>query len=159
MTDYDKGRIEKMWPWYLSGGGGYEWYLKKKENHNYDQEIDDYRITKTMPKHIGIAVSELIKLPLLKMDPHNELLVDMPNAYCLVQPGIVHAIYDQHKGKDFKLDLSDAKGNFIVQWLNPREGGDWLTGSVKNVKGGGIVDLGHAPDILEKDWCCIASKR
>ncbi len=81
MTDYDKGRVEKMWPWYLSGGGGYEWYLKKPENHNYDQIIDDYRITKTMPKHIGIAVNELVKLPLLDMAPHNELLVDMPNAY------------------------------------------------------------------------------
>jgi len=159
MTDYDKGRVEKMWPWYLSGGGGYEWYLKKKENHNYDQEVDDYRITKTMPKHIGIAVNELIKLPLLKMDPHNDLLVEMPNAYCLAQPGVVYAIYDQRKGTDFQLDLSGVKGGFIVQWLNPREGGEWQTGSVKSVKGGGIVDLGQAPDTLNKDWCCIVRKR
>ena len=158
MTDYDKGRIEKMWPWYLSGGGGYEWYLKKKENHNYDQEVDDYRITKTMPKHISIAVNELIKLPLLKMGPHNELLVDMPDGYCLAQPGVVYAIYDQREGKDFRLDLSSVKGKFTVQWLNPREGGNWQTGSVKNVKGGKIVDLGHAPDTLDKDWCCIVSK-
>jgi len=158
MTDYDKGRVEKMWPWYISGGGGYEWYLKKPENHNYDQIIDDYRITKTMPKHIGIAVNELIKLPLLEMAPHNELLVDMPKGYCLAQPGVVYAIYDQRKGTSFQLDLSGIEGRFTVQWLNPREGGDWQTGSVKNVKGGGIVDLGQAPNTLDQDWCCIVSK-
>ena len=158
MTDYDKGRVEKMWPWYISGGGGYEWYLKKPENHNYDQVIDDYRITKTMPKHIGIAVNELIKLPLLEMAPHNELLVDMPKGYCLAQPGVVYAIYDQRKGTSFQLDLSGIEGTFTVQWLNPREGGDWQTGSVKIVKGGGIVDLGQAPNTLDQDWCCIVSK-
>ena len=158
MTDYDKGRVEKMWPWYISGGGGYEWYLKKPENHNYDQVIDDYRITKTMPKHIGIAVNELIKLPLLEMAPHNELLVDMPKGYCLAQPGVVYAIYDQRKGTSFQLDLSGIEDTFTVQWLNPREGGDWQTGSVKIVKGGGIVDLGQAPNTLDKDWCCIVSK-
>ena len=158
MTDYDKGRVEKMWPWYISGGGGYEWYLKKPENHNYDQVIDDYRITKTMPKHIGIAVNELIKLPLLEMAPHNELLVDMPKGYCLAQPGVVYAIYDQRKGTSFQLDLSGIEDTFTVQWLNPREGGDWQTGSVKIVKGGGIVDLGQAPNTLDQDWCCIVSK-
>ena len=158
MTDYDKGRVEKMWPWYISGGGGYEWYLKKPENHNYDQVIDDYRITKTMPKHIGIAVNELIKLPLLEMAPHNELLVDMPRGYCLAQPGVVYAIYDQRKGTSFQLDLSGIEDTFTVQWLNPREGGDWQTGSVKIVKGGGIVDLGQAPNTLDQDWCCIVSK-
>ena len=158
MTDYDKGRVEKMWPWYISGGGGYEWYLKKPENHNYDQVIDDYRITKTMPKHIGIAVNELIKLPLIEMAPHNELLVDMPKGYCLAQPGVVYAIYDQRKGTSFQLDLSGIEDTFTVQWLNPREGGDWQTGSVKSVKGGGIVDLGQAPNTLDQDWCCIVSK-
>lgn len=159
MTDYDKGRVEKMWPWYLSGGGGYEWYLKKKENHNYDQEVDDYRITKTMPKHIGIAVNELVKLPLLDMAPHNDLLLDMSDGYCLAQPGAVYAIYDQRKGKDFQLDLSGVRGRFSVQWLNPREGGAWQSGSVKTVKGGGIVDLGQAPDTRDKDWCCIVRKK
>ena len=158
MTDYDKGRMEKMWPWYISGGGGYEWYLKKPENHNYDQVIDDYRITKTMPKHIGIAVNELIKLPLIEMAPHNELLVDMPKGYCLAQPGVVYAIYDQRKGTSFQLDLSGIEDTFTVQWLNPREGGDWQTGSVKIIKGGGIVDLGQAPNTLDQDWCCIVSK-
>lgn len=159
MTDYDKGRVEKMWPWYISGGGGYEWYLKKPESHNYDQEIDDFRITKTMPKHIGIAVNELIKLPLLDMAPHNELLVEMPKGFCLAQPGKVYAIYDQRKGSDFKLDLSKVKGKYSVQWLNPREGGPWQAGSVKTVKGGRVVDLGQAPDTLELDWCCIVQKK
>ena len=159
MTDYDKGRVEKMWPWYLSGGGGYEWYLKKPENHNYDQEVDDYRITRTMPKHIGIAVNELIKLPLLDMSPRNDLLVDMPQGYCLAQPGVVYAIYDQGKGRDFQLDLRQVKGRFKVEWLNPREGGAWQTGSVKEVQGGKIVDLGQAPDTVNQDWCCIVGKK
>lgn len=159
MTDYDKGRVEKMWPWYLSGGGGYEWYLKKKENHNYDQIIDDYRITKTMPKHIGIAVNELVKLPLLEMAPHNKLLVNMPKAFCLAQPGVVYAVYDQRKGSGFQLNLKGAEGRFWVHWLNPREGGAWEKGSVKSVTAGGVVDLGHAPDTPDKDWCCIVSKQ
>lgn len=159
MTDYEKGRKEKMWPWYLSGGGGYEWYLKKPENHNYDQEVDDYRITKTMPKHIGIAVNELIKLPLLEMAPHNDLLVDMPQGYCLAQPGKVYAIYDQGKGKDFQLDLRRAQGRFMLQWLNPREGGAWKNGSVKEVQGGKLAHLGQAPDTLDQDWCCIVSQK
>ncbi|TWT39797.1 hypothetical protein KOR42_51750 [Thalassoglobus neptunius] len=159
MTDYDKGRVEKMWPWYLSGGGGYEWYLKKPENHDYDQIIDDYRITKTMPKHIGIAVSELTKLPLLEMAPHNELLVDMPNGFCLADPGSVYAIYDQRKGTGFQLNLNDSQGEFTVQWINPREGGDWATGSTSTVTGGSVVDLGNAPDSLKSDWCCIVSRK
>lgn len=158
MTDYDKGRIEKMWPWYLSGGGGYEWYLKKPENHNYDQEVDDYRITRTMPKHIGIAVNELIKLPLLEMAPRNDLLVDMPNGYCLAQPGQVYAVYDQRRGENFRLDLRGTEGGYDVLWLNPREGGAWIPGSVKRVSGGAIVDLGTAPDTPHLDWCCIVRR-
>jgi hypothetical protein len=159
MTDYDKGRIEKMWPWYLSGGGGYEWYLKKEENHNYDQEIDDYRITKTMPKHIGIAVTELIKLPLNEMNPHNELLREMPEGYCLAQPGTVYAIYDQHKGKGFQLDLGNVNGEFSVEWVNPREGGPWSAGSVKIVQGGQVVDLGQAPNTPNQDWLVVVQKK
>ena len=88
----------------------------------------------------------------------NDLLVDMPKAYCLAQPGVIYAIYDQRKGTDFQLDLSGVSSKFTVQWLNPRQGGDWQTGSVKSVKGGGIVDLGQAPDTLDQDWCCIISK-
>ena len=106
-----------------------------------------------------MTVNELVKLPLLDMDPHNDLLKDMPNAYCLAQPGQVYAIYDQRKGTDFQLDLTDVKGAFKVQWLNPREGGAWQTGTVKRVRGGKIVDLGKAPDTLDQDWCCIVTKR
>ncbi|QDU88770.1 hypothetical protein Pla175_21530 [Pirellulimonas nuda] len=159
MTDYDKGRVEKMWPWYLSGGGGYEWYLKKPESHNYDQEVDDYRITKQMPKQIGIAVNELIKLPLNAMAPHNDLLKGMPNGFCLAQPGEVYAIYDQKKGRGFRLDLTDAQGEFEVKWLNPRSGGPWATGSVAAVSGGKEADLGEAPDTADQDWCCIVRKQ
>ena len=75
------------------------------------------------------------------------------------QPGEVYAIYDQGKGKDFQLDLRQVQGRFKIEWLNPREGGAWQSGSVDEVEGGKITDLGQAPDTLDLDWCCMVRKK
>ena len=93
------------------------------------------------------------------MAPHNELLIEMPNGYCLAQPGSTYAIYDQHKGKGFQLDLNDIQGEFSVEWVNPREVGPWSVGSVKAVQGGQVVSLGQAPGTLDKDWMAVVRKK
>jgi hypothetical protein len=77
---------------------------------------------------------------------------------CPDQVGTWKASYDQGKGRGFQLDLSGVKGRFKVQWLNPREGGAWQSGSIERIKAGGTVDLGEAPDTLDQDWCCIVRK-
>ena len=61
-------------------------------------------------------------------------------------------------GGTAKLDLSDAKGTFEVQWFDPRSGGPLQTGTVRAVQGGAVRSLGNPPKDTDKDWAILIGR-
>ena len=80
-----------------------------------------------------------------------------PNTFCFAKTNSVYVVYNPG-GEIPKLDLSETKGEFQVQWNNPRAGGDLQSGSVMSVKGGKSVSLGEAPSDLSEDWVIVLRK-
>ena len=91
------------------------------------------------------------------MEPCDELIrtdADDNSAYCFAKPGHTYLVYIA-KGKQVTMDLSDAAGDYTIQWFNPRDGGPLQNGSVRTVAGGGEVNPGQPPADREKDWLVV----
>jgi len=158
---YPQGRRDKMWPLYMSGGAGFEWYVQKDGGgHGLDQKIDDFGEMDVALKWTGYALRFLDMLPLLQMSGNHKLGTSTrgANTYVLAKPPEVYALYNDRNGGRFSLDLKGVNGTFEVKWFDPRNGGDLKDGTVKTVSGGGVRSLGSAPNNVTKDWACLVRK-
>lgn len=158
---YAHGRRNKMWPAYMSGAAGFEWYVQADGGgHGLDHRLEDFREMKPALNWAGYATKFLGMLPLLQMAPHHDLAKETKsgNTYVLAKPGEVYALYDDQAGSGLRLNLTGVSGTFRVQWFDPRKGGELLDGSVSTVRGGQVVDLGSAPRETDRDWVCLVSR-
>ena len=158
---YAHGRKNKMWPAYLSGAAGFEWYVQADGGgHDLDHRLDDFREMKAALNWSGYATKFLRKLPLLQMAPNHDLAKasKQGNTYVLAETGRIYALYNDEVGSGLRLDLTNQTGTYRVQWFDPRNGGDLVDGSVRSVKGGEVVDLGHAPSETNQDWACLVTR-
>jgi len=159
---YAHGRRDKMWPAYMSGAAGFEWYVQADGGgHGLDHRLEDFRQMKPALNWAGHATSFLGTLPLLQMAPHHELAGETKsgNTYVLARPGELYALYNDRSGSGLRLDLTGGTGSFRVQWFDPLHGGELLDGSVTTIPGGQVVDLGNAPRETDRDWACLVTKR
>ncbi len=158
---YIHGRRDKMWPVFMSGGAGFEWYVQQDGGgHSFDQQIDNFRDMDVALQWTGHAIDFLEKLPLLDMAPDHSLggSASGANTYVLAKTGETYALYNDRNGSGLTLDLSGVSGTFEVQWFNPRSGGNLLDGTVTTVQGGGVVSIGSAPNTTGQDWAAIVSR-
>jgi hypothetical protein len=159
---YPMARRHKMWPAYMGGAGGFEWYVQKDGGgHSLDQAIDDFSQMDVALLWSGYARDFLYKLGSLR---HVEPAHDLADAargetYVLARSGLAYAIYNDSCGEGFTIDLSAVSGFFAVRWFDPRHGGPLQDSNVTTVTGGGIRSLGHAPRDLDQDWACLLSAR
>lgn len=84
-----------------------------------------------------------------KLSPRNDLVDE--GSLCLADPGREYVIYRQ-RGGPISLDLKEARGEFEVDWLDPRTG---ARQGRNIVRGGGRLDL-TCPD--PRDWALHARK-
>lgn len=157
---YPHGRQRKLWPAYLSGAGGFEWYVQKDGGgHGFDQQINDYRQMDVALNWTGHARDFMAQLPVLEMAPQRQLASSTSGkpTYCLTKPGEIYALYNEDGGQ-FTLDLSGATGTFSVRWFDPRNGGDLQIGTVSQVTGGGSVNLGLPPNNTGLDWAALVER-
>ena len=155
---YPHGRRHKMWPVYLSGGAGFEWYVQKDGGgHSFDRNIDDYRQMEPALKWTGYALDLLRRMPVKQMAPAHDLGTsgEGGNTYVFRQPGTVYVLYNDRNGSDWRLDLAEASGTFEVRWYDPRNGGELQNGSIGTVEGGKAVRIGSAPDKTDRDWVAV----
>jgi len=154
---YPAARRFKMWPAYMGGGGGFEWYVQQDGGgHGFDHRIDDFSQMDLAMKWAGYARDFLYRLPLNKVAPNHALATAARGeTYVLTSVGDVYAIYNDTCGEDFRIDLSNVTGTFEVRWFDPRNGGPLQKSSVTEVAGGGIRPLGNAPSDLTEDWACL----
>jgi len=92
------------------------------------------------------------------MQPKHSLL-NTKEAYCLRKVNKIYAAYIP-KSIAYTINLKDAKGKFTVQWYDPFKGGDLLNGSVTEVLGGNIINLGKPPENLSnQDWVILLKNK
>lgn len=152
--NHDRERKEALWGNMMAGGGGTEWYFGYYSTHN-DLTSEDWRDRDRMWDMTRYALNFFHDyLPFWEMSPNDELVSDS-NAYVLAKVGEIYAIYLK-KGHSTKLQI--PAGNYIVQWYDPRQGGELQQGSVKSLAGAGTKSIGNPPQDKNKDWAVLVRR-
>lgn len=162
---YPAARRKFLWPVYLSGAGGFEWYVQSDGGgHDLDQRIEDFGQMREALEWTRHARRFLLELPLMEMQPDDDLVRGESDTFggaqVLAKPGAVYAIYlpDAADGEP-QLDLSDQDGAFELRWYDPRRG-KWHE-ETTSLNGGGWVTLRDVPDSdgEARDWAAVVRKR
>ena len=72
-------------------------------------------------EQLKIASNAILSMQYWKMNPHNELVSDSLEAYCLAELGAQYMVYIPNGGM-VKLNLELAPGMFEMKWLDPTTG-------------------------------------
>jgi hypothetical protein len=132
------GRIDKMWPLFMSGGGGFEWYVQYDGGgHGLDQEIDDFGRIEEALTWSGHLLEFFDRIPYWAMDA-NHGAVSNGDGY-LLDGGDVVAVY-LPDGDTVDVDVGD--GQYDVTWFDPESG---ETESGGSIGGGSSTDLPSPP--------------
>ena len=161
--DHDGVRSEYLWGNLMAGGSGVEFYVGYK-NRQTDLTLDDFTALANVWEQADHALAFFDRLPVSQMRSMDDRLPQNegrgPSAvedYVFAKAGSTYAVYLEDGGTT-KLDLSGTSGTFNVRWYDPRNGGAMEVGSVAQVKGGGLVDLGKAPGNLDDDWVTLVTR-
>ncbi|MGF1577840.1 MAG: DUF5060 domain-containing protein [Gemmataceae bacterium] len=147
---HDVVRKKHLWGNLMGGGAGCEWYFGYKWAHN-DLNCEDWRSRANLWDQTRYALQFFQKyLPFTEMH-HADGLTSRTDDYCFAGQN-VYAVYLPNGG-EVKLKL--PKGNFRVQWYNPRKGGNLQTGTVKMVAGPGLQSIGLPPTERAQDWVAL----
>jgi hypothetical protein len=146
-------RKEILWPTYLSGGGGLEYYVASA-----DQSLENFRTYESLWKWTWYArkfVQE--NLPFWQMAPADALLLNEATTFgpgqVFAKTGQVYAVYLSDASQGGDLDLRGVSGLFDLRWYNPRTG--LFEGTVRTVGGGSILKLGLPPGTSTEDWVVL----
>ena len=147
-----------LWGTLMGGGAGCEYYFGYKVPQN-DLVCEDWRSRDQSWDYCRIALEffDNHEIPFQEMKNANTLIGNAKNSndkYAFAKDGELYLVYLPDGGTS-TLDLSDASGRFDVRWFNTREGGRLERGSVRSVRGGGLVDLGEAPGDKDQDWLVV----
>lgn len=154
---HDIARKRVIWGTIMAGGAGCEYYFGYKYPHN-DTTCEDFRSRDRWWDYARYALQfyEKSAAPLWQMSPDNDLVSGAGN-WCLAKPGSDYVVFLPEGGVS-SLDLSSVSGTFLVKWFNPRNGGDFQEGNVKQVNGGANGSLGSPPADTDKDWVIFITK-
>jgi hypothetical protein len=142
----------------MAGGAGVEYYFGYEFPQN-DLNCEDFRSRDQSWDYCRIALNAWrdLRIPFWQMENADELIGNAQHGnsrYCFAQPNQVYLVYLPTGGSS-ELDLSQATGEFTVQWFNPRQGGSPQSGRVQQVSGGGTRPLGDPPSDPDQDWLVI----
>jgi hypothetical protein len=147
-----------LWGNLMAGGAGVEYYfgyqlpqndLICEDFRSRDQSWDACRVALEFMHEHEIPFWEMRNADALVGNPQHE-----NQNYCLAKQGAVYLVY-LTGGGTATLDLSGETGRFSVSWFDPRSGGGVITGSVREVSGGGSAALGPPPAQPDQDWLVV----
>jgi len=152
-------RKRTLWGNLMAGGAGVEYYFGYALAEN-DLVAEDFRSRDKSWDYCRFALEFFRgqRIPFWEMESADALVgnAQSTNAkFALVKKGSLYLVY-LPEGGTAALDLAGASGRFRVKWFNPRTGGALVDGAVKSVRGGGMVDLGRAPDA--NDWLAVVRR-
>jgi len=155
-NNQDSVRAEALWGNLMAGGAGAEWYFGAK-NHSNDLSCEDWRTRERAWEFTDHAVKFFQReIPFTQMESHDELLNGDPS-YCFAKSNDTYLVYLMFGG-NVSLDLSNADGEYSVQWFDPRNGGKLQQGALTKVKGGKIIDVGRPPADADQDWAVLLKR-
>lgn len=154
-------RKQTLWGNLMAGGAGVEYYFGYSLPEN-DLVLEDFRSRDQSWNYCRIAISFFRDnpIPFWEMTNQNKLIQNEEGSkekYCLAKDGETYLVYLAYVSTS-SLDLTNARGNFKVQWFNPRKGGVLQMGSVQQLKAGNVVALGNPPEEHDQDWLVIIQK-
>ena len=152
---HDTIRHKVLWGNLMAGGAGVEWYFGYNFPHS-DLSCEDWRSRDILWDQTRFALDFFHKhLPFTEMTNANEITRDNIS-YCLAKEGEVYAIYlPEGRGTEIRL----PRGEYSVDWYNPRAGGELVSGSVIKATGRGPVSTGRPPVEEMKDWVCLIKRK
>jgi hypothetical protein len=151
-----------LWGTLLAGGAGVEYYFGYRLPQN-DLVCEDFRSRDKSWDYCRIALEFFAeqKIPFWQMTNADERVGNPEHnnsRFCFARGGEVYLVY-LPQGGTTELDLKSAPQSFSVQWFNPRAGGPLQAGSVREVTGGGSVNLGQPPADPAEDWLIVVQRR
>lgn len=158
VRDMRKGLLQifrqSAWGTFLGGGASVEWWLAED-----DFFLTSYRPYKDLMIQTAVARDFIMEyLPFWKMEPGNDL-IRTGEGYCFALKGEAYAAYF-NMAVDQTLDLREVKGDFEIDWYNPKTGGRLIKGTVEKVRGGSVVSLGQPVEGggSYTDWVVLVRK-
>lgn len=151
-------RKQCLWGTLMAGGAGVEYYFGYQLPQN-DLIAEDFRSRDKSWDYCRIALQFFRdnKIPIEQMKPSDPLVGhdgSKNSRYCLAKSGELYLVYIAD-GQPASLDLSGAKGEFTIEWFNPRAGGALEKGTVTNATGGSAVSLGLPSKDHSEDWLAV----
>jgi hypothetical protein len=152
--NHDEPRIHALWGNLMAGGSGVEWYFGHAFPH-MDINCEDFRSRDRMWEQTRYAMDFFRShLPFWEMEPSAEL-AGAKDARVLARGDSLYAVQLPAGGE---ATLQIGKGNYTVQWFNPRTGGELQAGSVRTVQGPGAKSIGQPPSDPQKDWVALVKR-
>lgn len=150
----NNARQNALWGNLMAGGAGVEWYFGYKHDHS-DLTCQDYRVRHAMWEQSSTALKFFAdnSIPFWEMINANEL-VKGQQAYCLRGPKQMYLLFAKDASQT-TIDLSAAKGVYVIQWFDPRCGGSLQTGTAQAVMAGEKVHIGQPPSEANRDWLAV----
>jgi hypothetical protein len=154
----DEIRSEVLWGNLMAGGAGVEYYFGYRLPQN-DLNAEDWRSRDRTWDYSRIALAFFHDhgIPFWDMKNADALVgndLHDNSVYCFAKRGEIYAVYLPAAGSA-KLDLEGAEGQLNLRWYNPRTGGGLQVGSVEEVQGGSVVELGKPPHDPGEDWVVL----
>jgi hypothetical protein len=151
-----------LWGNLMAGGAGVEYYFGYGLPDN-DLVAENFRSRDKSWDYGRIAIDffHSQKIPFWDMRNVDALVGNEKHdnsKYAFAKANDVYLVY-LTTGGTTTLDLSEASGQFGVEWFDPRNGGVLKRGSVSTVKGGAPAALGMPPDNPNEDWLAVVRRR
>ncbi|MBP7843636.1 MAG: serine hydrolase [Proteobacteria bacterium] len=150
--DHNVEREEFIWPTLIAGGAGFELITNGSDG---SLSLEDFRTREKLWKQVKIAHDFFVKFKI----PFWDLRITTnerndPPIRIATTPNNEHVVYKDSKVKKITLELYEGK--YRVLWFNPRSGGNFENGSIREIKTKGArKDLGNPPNDLDKDWVVL----
>ncbi|KPK86291.1 MAG: hypothetical protein AMS27_05380 [Bacteroides sp. SM23_62_1] len=152
-VNHDDVRKYVLWANLMAGGGGVEWYFGFLYPDN-DLSCEDWKSRDEMWDQTRYALQFFQNhLPFWDMISKDEL-TKSDNDYCLAIEGEIYAIYLPEGGTTL-IDLRGQEGEYVINWFNPRKGGEMFVGTQNYTSGGQVSEIGYPPEEPDKDWVAI----
>lgn len=157
-TTVDKTqRVFWMWASAMSGGAGYEWYLKNDgAGHAYDLAVENLRefdqyweqsgyfakfFRDIVQRELGVELQDLIS---------DNGLTSTDSDWVLADPGKAYIVFLRDGGTT-NITLPDNKV-YQILWFNPRTG---VRHDGDLIQGPGQRPIGTAPNEMSEDWAVL----
>jgi hypothetical protein len=151
----DDVRKYALWATLMGGGAGIEYYFGYKHPQD-DLVCEDWRSRDLTWDYARYALEFFKdqKIPFWNMRNADALVGNPENdnsRYCLALPGELYLVY-LPTGGTAELDLSDASGEFVVSWFNPRTSALLAAPALPKVRGGQSITLEPPSSEPGDDW-------